>query len=209
MPTFGPSAGLSAEHCRPMAGNVQQKGSFGSFCVLFCAPICGHVMPRRGWQQLDVPSGWVRVLRAVAGSEREEAGQSSEEQVASRADHPFSAGSGSCHFLDHRVVCQRLKQKPPRRFGGWMLQCRLSGRDTPTSNPRGSIRGRVPRKLESGQAAGKNSLQGPPKRRRFVRKKLRRASAVWSSWKVKPKYVQVKLMPRSRFQWVFCRRRST
>ena len=25
MPTFGVSAGLSAEHCRPQAGNVQQK----------------------------------------------------------------------------------------------------------------------------------------------------------------------------------------
>ena len=26
MPTFGVSAGLSVEHCRPKAGNVQQKG---------------------------------------------------------------------------------------------------------------------------------------------------------------------------------------
>ena len=33
-------------------------------CVsLFCVPLCAQVIPRRGWQELDVPSGWVRVLR--------------------------------------------------------------------------------------------------------------------------------------------------
>ena len=35
------------------------------FCVSFCVPSqpCIFLMPRRGWSAMDVPSGWVQILR--------------------------------------------------------------------------------------------------------------------------------------------------
>ena len=71
----------------------------------------------------ESPQGTQAEVRAVAGSEREEAGQSSEEQVAS-SPSLFNRVSGSYHLFFHRVVRQRSsQQKPPKRLGDWSLQC--------------------------------------------------------------------------------------
>ena len=109
-------------------------------------------MPRRGWQQLDVPSGWVRVLRGPRPKSEQWPAANEKKDVAPRE---VQSGSLEDAFLDSRAVCQK-------------------------SRTTGSSRARVSSKeLGSERVVWRKSSRGPRQRSTHVCRKFQKANAVF------------------------------
>ena len=89
-------------------------------------------MPRRGWQQLDVPSGWVRVLRGPRPKSEQwpranEHKEVTQQQVAPRPVLPHNRVFGRCFLLSTAEPCAKGRRSSVGHRGGSQVGSRSVG----------------------------------------------------------------------------------